>query len=135
MRLFSMLLSGLLVTSVACPTAIIAQTPNCKSIADPAPIDLLRQRHAPRASISRRRKAGAARCADAEIRWFAVRGLHRRRGRDHECEDKRYLPRLLRDRRSTPSREYRRREYRRCLTGDLKRPVTYSSHQSRHFEQ
>jgi hypothetical protein len=36
MRLFSMLLSGLLVTSVACPTAIIAQTPNCKSIADPA---------------------------------------------------------------------------------------------------
>ncbi len=36
MRLFSMLLPGLVVTSLVCPTAIIAQTPNCKSIADPA---------------------------------------------------------------------------------------------------
>jgi hypothetical protein len=35
MRLFSMLLSGLLITSALCQTAI-AQTRDCKSIADPA---------------------------------------------------------------------------------------------------
>jgi hypothetical protein len=35
MRLFAMLLSGLLMTSALCETAI-AQTPDCKSIADPA---------------------------------------------------------------------------------------------------
>lgn len=35
MRLFSMLLSGLLVTSALCQTAS-AQAPDCKSIADPA---------------------------------------------------------------------------------------------------
>jgi hypothetical protein len=35
MKFFSMLLSGLLVTSALCQTAI-AQTPACKSIADPA---------------------------------------------------------------------------------------------------
>jgi hypothetical protein len=35
MRLFSILASGVLVTSALCQTAI-AQTPDCKSIADPA---------------------------------------------------------------------------------------------------
>jgi len=35
MRLFSLLLSGLLVTSAPCQS-VLAQTPDCKSIADPA---------------------------------------------------------------------------------------------------
>ena len=53
MRLFSILASGLLVTSALCQTAI-AQTPDCKSIADPATRLACYDRGSPAASAAAR---------------------------------------------------------------------------------
>ena len=65
MRLFSILASGLLVTSALCQTAI-AQTPDCKSIADPAARLACFDKGTPAAASAAARPARAAPSSKAD---------------------------------------------------------------------